>query len=851
MRFQLTLAARYMNGRRLRTTLTTLAVVFGVLITFGVNTMIPSISQAFRANLLAVAGQVDLTVTHRAGTSFSTELLEKLRAIEGVYAVSGSLNRTVNLPADYFDRSPDQLDPVAALALVGIDPEAAQALRAYPVVAGRYLELIDPGSAIISRSLAEALNLQVGGRLSLPATQGQAELSVVGILPARTLPGNEEVLVTLAEAQQLLNQPGQINAIELNFDTLDEARRGEIQGMVEAALGPDFHLGGLSAGSELLTNLRIGQAAVNVLGALGLFMGGFIIFNTFRTIVTERRRDLAMLRAVGADRRMITGLILIESVLQGIVGTVAGVVLGYGFSAGVLAGIGRTFEQYIHVRVGTPVVNLALIVASVAVGVGLTLVAGLLPALKAGRVTPLEALRPAVAEVHSARAEGAAFTIGAILIGLALASLVGRNVSVLALGGVLFLLGLVLAGPVLVRPITNTFGAVLARLSPREGIVQLAESNLTRQPTRAAVTASATMLGLAVIVMAGGLVSSVSAGFLDALERSLGSDYLFIPPAIAVWGGNVGAAPALAEDLRELSAIEAVSTLRVATSLAGDLPFTVLGIDPVNYPRVSGLVFREGDPETAYAALREGRTLIANGPLAAFSGLAPGGGIRILTAEGEQTYRIVAIANDYLNAKLATAYISQASLAADFHVTEDVMLQANLRPDADPAESDAAVKALATRYPQFRLIAGQEYYAENKRLFDAAFLGLYAVLGFLAIPSLVAMLNTLAIGVIERTREIGMVRAVGATRRQIRRMVVLEALILAALGTAFGLLSGVYLARLAVDGLAAAGYPVRAAFPWMGAMLAAAVGLVFGALAAVIPARQAARLDIVAALRYE
>jgi putative ABC transport system permease protein len=179
------------------------------------------------------------------------------------------------------------------------------------------------------------------------------------------------------------------------------------------------------------------------------------------------------------------------------------------------------------------------------------------------------------------------------------------------------------------------------------------------------------------------------------------------------------------------------------------------------------------------------------------------------------------------------------------------MLQANLKPGANREEADAEIEGLAAQYPQFRLIAGQEYYKENKQIFDAAFLGLYVVLVFLAVPSLVAMLNTLAIGVIERTREIGMVRAVGATRKQIRRMVVLEALILASLGTAFGLLSGLYLARLAVDGLAAAGYPVRSSFPWIGAVLAVAIGLLFGALAAVIPARQAAKLDIVATLRYE
>ena len=851
MSLQLTLAARYMNGRRLRTVLTTLAVVFGVLLTFGVNAILPAISQAFRANLLAVAGQVDLTVTHKAGAAFSIDALDTVRAVEGVFAASGSLNRTVNLPADYFDGDPDQVDQVTAVALVGIDPEAAQSLRAFPVVAGRFLGDGDSGSAIVSRSLAEVLSLEVGDPLTLPTTQGQAELSIVGILPARTLPGNEEILVTLSGAQRLLNQPGQINALELNFDTLAEDRRAEIQAEVEAALGPDYHLGGLSSGSELLTNLQIGQAMINVLGALGLFMGGFIVFNTFRTIVSERRRDLAMLRAVGANRRMITGLILIESVLQGVVGTAAGLVLGYGFGAGLLALLGRTFEQYMHVRVGGPVVSLALFVAAVAVGVGLTLVAGLLPALKAGRVTPLEALRPPVAEVRAARAEGAAFIIGAVMIGLALATLLTRSVGLLALGGVLFLIGLVLVGPVLVRPIANTFGALASKLTGQQGIVRLAEGNLTRQPTRAAVTASATMIGLAVLVMAGGLVTSVSGGFLDALERSLGSDYLFVPPAIAVWGGNVGAAPRLAEELRALPPIEAVSTLRVATSLAGDLPLTVLGIDPVNYPKVSGLVFQKGDPDSAYTSLGDGRNLIANGPLAAFAGVTPGDELRLLTAKGEQVYQVVAVANDYLNAKIATGYISQASLATDFLITEDVLLQANLKPGANRAEADAEVEGLAAQYPQFRLIAGQEYYDENKRIFDAAFLGLYVVLGFLAIPSLVAMLNTLAIGVIERTREIGMVRAVGATRQQVRRMVVFEALILAALGTSFGLLSGLYLARLAVDSLGAAGYPVRASFPWMGAVLAVAIGMLFGGLAAVIPARQAAKLDIVAALRYE
>src|SRR3990170_2141048 len=420
MTLQWTLAARYLGRRKLRTALTTMAVVFGVLVTFGTNTMLPAITDAFRTNILAAAGQVDLTVTHRAGSGFTTAVLDSVQTVEGVSAASGSLNRTVNLPVDFFDHDPARRDAVAALAMVGIDPDRAQELRAYPILEGRFLEGDNPGAAMISRSLADALGLALGDRLPLPSTQGEVELTIVGISPSRTLPGNEEVLVTLAEAQSLLGEPGRINAIDVNFGTLDEARRAEIERQVEQAVGPSFHLGALSSGSELLTNLRVGQAAMSFLGMLALFMGGFIIFNTFRTIVAERRRDLAMLRALGANRRMITGLILTEGLLQGVVGTAVGLVLGYLFGVGVLASMRGVFEQFVHVRVGAPVVTPALLIASVSVGVGLTLLAGLVPAWKAGRVTPLEALRPSVAEVVTARAQGAAFVIGAVLIGAAL-----------------------------------------------------------------------------------------------------------------------------------------------------------------------------------------------------------------------------------------------------------------------------------------------------------------------------------------------------------------------------------------------------------------------------------------------
>jgi putative ABC transport system permease protein len=161
------------------------------------------------------------------------------------------------------------------------------------------------------------------------------------------------------------------------------------------------------------------------------------------------------------------------------------------------------------------------------------------------------------------------------------------------------------------------------------------------------------------------------------------------------------------------------------------------------------------------------------------------------------------------------------------------------------------MKALVKAYPQFRLINGQVYVEESLALFDTAFAGMIALGIFLSVPSLIAMINTLAIGVIERTREIGMLRAVGATRSQVRTVIVSEALILAAIGTGFGVLTGLYLGYMAVGAVQMAGFPMEYIFPGSGILLAIAAGLIFGAIAAIIPARQAARLEIVQALRFE
>lgn len=846
MNIQLKLAARYLLGRKLRTFLTTLAIVFGVLVIFAMNTLLPSILSAFTANILAASGTVDVTITHQNNDAFATNVVDKVKAVEGVRAVTGSLNRTVNLPTEWFGRG----NNTSAVNLVGVDPRSTLQVHNYIMTSGRFLRSDDEEAAVITSSFAEQLGKKVGDTFSLPTTEGTVDLTIVGLRPARSVPGNEEILVSLYEAQKLLDLPKRINTIEATFDTTDEAKRTAIEKTIEAQLGPNYEFGALSSGAEIYGSIQTAQLAFSAFGYLALFMGGFIIFNTFRTIVAERRHDIGMLRALGASRNTIVGTILMEGVLQGGLGTAIGMGIGYLFSLGILSVMGPLMTKFIHVSIGGPVVSLSLVITTVILGVGVTLVSGLMPAISASRLTPMDALRPAPPEVVNAAARLSSYT-GLALIVAAVLALFTKNIGLVALGSLVFLLGLVLIAPLLVRPIAMAFGAMVALLFARQGTGQLAQGNLTRQPSRSAVTASATMIGLSVIVGIGGLTASMTGGFMDIIRKSLGSDYLFIPPAIAVWQSDVGANRDLADRLRQIQGVGVVSTLRYAGATVNGKAVSMLGIDPSVFTKVSSLNFMQGDAASAFAALTSGRAMIANGVFASQAGLKVGDVVSLATTEGQRTYQVVAIASDYLNLKVNTAYISQANMSADFHKNEDIFIQVNLAPGADPAVVEPKLRALGAKYPQFNLVSGQAYFEQNKQIFDAAFLSYYILFIVLALPSLISILNTLAIGVIERTREIGMLRAIGSTRGQVRQMVLAEAVLLAAIGTAFGLLAGLYLGYVMVAGLGSAGYPLQYTFPVAGLLVAIAVGLIFGVVAAIIPARQASQMEIVKALRYE
>ena len=844
MRIQFLLAFRYLWGRKQRMILTTLAVVFGVAILFGMNGLIPPVIEEFRHNVITSAGVVDITLSAQSNGAFNASLLEKVGSTPGVNQYTGSLQRSVILP-ESLGGTIDPLTGSSALLINGLDPATARSVRNYPVSGGRFLEPGDSDVVVISSKLAERMKLAVGDTLKVPSSLGIAELQVIGVLDSITA-GADEVFIPLAKAQEILDLPDQINSIDILVNS--DADAAQVSRAVLASLGDAFKSGPVQVGNELEAVMSLGGGMMTFFGVMALAMAAFIIFNTFRTVVAERRHDLGMLRALGASRKTILGLILTESMIQGVLGTVVGLGFGALMAFGLLNGMNSMVQQYMRVSISQPIFTAGNWISSILLGVGLTVASGYFPAVSAMKVTPLEALRPSTASMERKSYTRRAI-IGIVLVVISIAGLLINDLNIASFATLLFLVGMILLAPVLVKPVADTFGRLLGVIFAREG--NLAQGNLNRQPGRAAVTASAMMIGLAITIAMVGVITSVLNAFLGYLDKSLGADYLVMPSSLVLGGGNLGAGPELASAISGTQGIEQVTTLRLASSETKGASLQLIGIDPQSYPQVAGLEFSTGDPDKAFAALGSERAVIVNGILSASSGVKVGDRVTLKTAAGDQPYRVVGIAMDYLNAKLATGYISQQNMAADFHVSADVLLMADRSAGSDAAQTIAALKSLVNKYPAFSLVNAVDFKETQKETFKQALGIIYLLVIMLAVPGLIAMTNTMSINIIERTREIGMLRAVGSTRGQVKRMVLAESLLLSALGTVLGIAVGLFMSYFMVKALRFSGFVLEFYFPALGVLVGIAVGLAFGILAALAPARKAANTPIVEALHYE
>jgi putative ABC transport system permease protein len=839
---QMTLMAlRYLSGRKLRTALTTLAIVFGVALIFAINITLPGAIAAFTQSLSSLTG-ADLTIMNMAGASFAPEdTLPVLQRVEGVEAVAGVLRRTFTLPA-----IGNELGSAGTVEMIGIDPAAMQQVRQFTITEGRFLQADDRGAVVLPAGIAEvAPQIEIGSSFPLISAAGLRSYTVVGFSAEQGNPSQPTLYLNLPDVQAAFGQPGQINTIEIALTP--GADPALAQETVLATLGSNFVVDGGASGNDAFAAVQASLLVLNLMGVLALFLGAFLIFNTFRTIVIERRRDLGMLRAIGATQRQVTTMIVIESLLQGMIGTLLGLLLGYLMAQGLISGLSGVYRSYFTgVTLGITL-NAGAVISAVVLGLLTALVAGYLPARSAGKTTPIESLRPTTT-TSSNRATRTSLIIGIVMMALAVVMLLmGGQVAVS--GAVVFLIGMVAAAPGLVLPAANLFSPLLTLWFAREG--DLARGNLQRQPGRAAITASTLMIGLAVLILMAALVLALGQLVNTLADRNFASDIFITPPSISVYNNVLGADASLEDRLRALPEVETVASLRYAASSLDGTRLEVLGIDPRTYQQVASLEFSAGSMEESFPALNEGRTAIITGIAATSFQLAMGDDLVLQTANGPQTYRIVGIGDDILTFKLATVFISQTNIAADFNKTEDVLLMANFRPGVEDQAGLAAIQTVMADYPQFTAHLTGQYRQTLVDTTNAAFAIFYGLAGLILFPAALGLLNTLTINILERTREIGIVRAVGGSRKQVQRIVTAEALLLGIFGAAMGVLAGVAMSYGFIGAFSALGWEVPYIFPVAGIIAAIVVGVILALFAGILPARSAARLNIIRALQYE
>ena len=845
MKISFLLAWRYLWGRKQRMILTTLAVVFGVALLFGLTTMIPAMSEAFRHNMMTTSGVVDISVSSVSNNPFDQSALQEIEHIEGIGFYSGRLSKTVILP-ESLGGNVNQLTGSSTVTLTGLDPATAGLVRNYAVKEGRFFDSADLQTAVIPQLLADKLELKIGDVLSIPSSDGIAKLTIIGILSISESVGLDEILVPLSEAQVILNLPEKINTIDILLRS--NADQKTVTADLLSMLGSNYKIGPVEVGEELTSVMSTGQSMMWLMGILALAMASFIIFNSFRTVVAERRRDLGMLRAIGASRSTVLGLILAESFIQGIIGTALGLLLGYFLSTLLISGVGALTASIIRTSFSKPVITPLNLGGSILLGIGFTVGSGYLPARSATKVTPLEAMRPTVGVIEHHQNKRNAI-IGIALMVLASIGLVLGDLKVAGITAVLFLFGLMLTAPSLVTFVASVFGKLVIWIYPQEG--RLAQGNLKRQPSRAAITASSMMIGLAVCLAILAMITSVEHRFMSYIDKSLGTDYLLMPPSLVLGGGNVGANQGLLDSIRSVEGIEVATSLRLASSQADGFTLQLIGLEPSIYSQIAGLDFSKGKPDEAFEALDNGKSIIINGVFATDIGAEVGDKLTLVTPHGEQVYTVSGIAFDYLNAKISTGYISQKNLSVDFDSESDILILVNQLPKADTAKVSAGLKEVVKEYPAFSLIDSNEFKRQQMEMFESLMSVFYLMVFMMAIPGLIAMANTMSINVIERTREIGLLRAVGSTREQISRIIFSESLLLSSLGIVMGIVVGLFMSYLLVKAISFIGFTIDFYFPISGILTTIVVGLAFGVIAALVPARQASRTVIVEAIQFE
>lgn len=842
-------ALRNLLAHKVRLVLTGISIMLGVGFMAGTYVLTDTMTRSFNDLIEGGTSQIDLMV--RSENAFTGQMAnggaEERRPLpESVVADVEAVPGVVRAVGD-----------VLGFAQI-IDPETGKVIGTLgpPTAASSWNDLsgfhIDPGGrppegpdeVVIDANTAEGHDITVGSRVRILFEGAPGEFEVVGVAgygEGDSLMGATWALFDLATAQQVLGREGQVDSISIVAEQdapLVTLQRGVAEVLPDGAEVVTGATLANEAQEQVTEGLGFFRTALLVFAFVALFVGAFIIFNTFAILVAQRTRELALFRVLGATARQVMTSVVVEAIVVGLVSSALGVLAGIGIAMALRALLSATgFDLPASGAVILP----RTIIVSIVVGSLVTIVSAIVPARRASRVAPVEALREA--QDRPGRSLRFRLVSGAIVLALGLLPLLyglfGTPPNALQLVGVgvaFTFIGIAMLTPMIARPVARVLGAPIRRTGLPG---KLGRENAMRNPRRTAATASALMIGLGLVVFVAVFGESAKASVSAALDRTLRADFMLTSPTFS------GFSTAAAEEIRAVDGVAAVSALRMTEArLSGDSIF-VDGIDVEPFGSVADV----GEIQGSFDALSEPNTVAVLEREAEDRGISLGETLDVeFASTGTTELEVVAIFSE--QGILDQLVVSMPTFEENTTQQLDmfVMVKAAEGADVDALESELS-ETLAP-YPNVQ-VQDQAAFRDQFAQFLNQVLNLLT--GLLLMAVLIAafgIVNTLSLSVYERTRELGLLRAVGLTRRQTKRMVRWEAVIISVMGALFGVIIGIAFGWAMQQALSPQGFD-RLGIPSGQLAIYVVLSALLGVAAAILPARRASKLDILESIAYE
>jgi putative ABC transport system permease protein len=845
-------------GRKLRTALTALAIVLGVAMVSGTFVLTDTMKRAFDdlfagtyENTGAVISGKEI-VKGAAKSTVPESLQTKVEALPDVKSASGAIF-DISGTSDFvklIGRDGKQLgSPQQPNFGWGFEPGQ----RANPTTLKSGKWAVGPDQVVIDAGTAKKDNYTLGDEIGVSGEGPQRNMTVSGIAKfgsVDSIGGATFAVFDVPTAQKLLNKEGQFDAIYLTPNS--GVSESEVADRVKPLLPASAQVetgqeAGEAAAQETNDGLAFFQYFLLAFAAIALIVGSFVIFNTLSMTVAQRVRELATLRTLGASRKQVFRSVLLEGFVTGLVAAIVGLLLGLLIAKGLNAlfkALGVDLPS-----TGT-VFSLRTVIVSLLLGVGITVLATISPARRATRVPPIAAVREG-ATLPTSRLSRSRTAAPVVLVLAAAALAIGLfadlpTVGVVVLDGVgciLLFVGVGMIASRLVRPLAAAVGAPGQRLGGVAGA--LAKDNATRNPARTARTAGALMIGLALVTLVATLGASLKSTNRGALEDQVRADYV-----VTSKNGYDTFTSGAGDALANAPGVAAASAVRddKASSFGSDLAVT--GVDPSTIGNVYDFRWEKGSDDVLLSLGFDGA--IVRHQFADDHNLQVGSEFAIQTPQGKKAP--LAVRGIYeppaeqLDALLGEVTLAQRAFDTHFSRPKDLFVFVDT-DDGVTSQATTALDKTLGAYPDAVVHTNAAWVDERAGGIDQILNVFYVLLALSIVVSLFGMVNALALSVFERTRELGMLRAIGLTRRQARRMIRYESVIIALIGAALGLPLGILLAAVVTKALDS--MDVTFSLPLAMIVVFAIVATIAGMLAAILPARRASRLNVLRALQYE